>query len=71
MISKAFLSMISNIIHFFIKQMFCRQFLWSWNQQIEKSKKLTIQTFICYLIYSGARKASRKTMQHKGIWFAL
>ena len=30
-----------------------------------------IQTFVYYLVYSGARKAFCKIMQHKQIWFFL
>ena len=31
-------------------------------------RQLTIQNFICYLIYFGGRKAFRKIIQHKEIW---
>ena len=30
-------------------------------------RQLTIQNFICYLIYFGGRKAFRKIIQHKEI----
>ena len=36
----------------------------NWNVKISN-----IETFIYYLIYSGARKAFCKTMLHKEIWF--
>ena len=67
-----FLSTIFTIIHFFIEQKFCKYyFLQSRKKQIEKIRELTMQTFIYYLIYSGAREAFRKIIQHKEIWFVL
>ena len=42
-----------------------------WKQQNDKTRQLTIQTFIYYLICSDVRKTFRKIMQHKEIWFAL
>ena len=47
--------MISNIIHFYIMQKFCKHFLRS-RKQIGRTRQLTIQTFIKYLIYCVARK---------------
>ena len=62
LISKAFLSTISNITCFFIQQKFCKyHFLQSW-KKIEKTRQLTIQKFSYCLIYSGARKAFCKSM---------
>ena len=34
-------------------------------------KEFNIQTFIYYLIYSGARNAFHKTMLHKEVWLSL
>ena len=63
--------MISSIIQFFIKQRFCKHhFLQGQKQQNDKTRKtrqLTIQAFIYYLIYSGVRKVFCKIMQHKEI----
>ena len=70
--SNALLLTISNIIHFFIKQKFCKHhFLRTQKWQIEITKQSTIQIFTFYLISSGAKKAFRKIMQHKEIWFVL
>ena len=38
---------------------------------IEKTKQLTIQAFIHYVAYYGAFTVFRKVMQHKEIWFVL
>ena len=69
---KAPLSTIFGIIHIFIKQKFCKNhFLQNQKQQIKKTRKLTIQIFTFYLIYSGVKKEFRKIMQHKEILFGL
>ena len=34
-------------------------------------RELTMQRFIYYLIYSGARETFCKIIQHKEIWFLL
>ena len=53
-------------IHFFIERKFTEPKI-----AIEKTRQLTIQTFISYLIYFGARKAFYEIMQHNKIWFVL
>ena len=68
-ILKTFLSRISSIIHFFINQKFWKHFFMEPKISVEKTRQLTIQIFIFYLIYSGTRKAFHKVMQHKELWF--
>ena len=46
-------------------------FLQSQKYQIEEIRQLTVQIFVYYLIYSGARKAFLEIIQHKAVWFAL
>ena len=54
--------------YFFIEQKFCKHHsLWKRKQQDDKTRQLTIQAIICYLIYSDVRKAFRKIMQGKEI----
>ena len=62
---------IYSIVHLFIEQKFWKHFLQSRKYQIEAIRQLTVQTFIYYLIYSGARKAFHEIIQHKAVWFAL
>ena len=68
-ILKTFLPRISSIIHFFINQKFWKYFFVEPKISIEKTRQLTIQIFIFYLIYSGTRKAFHKVMQHEELWF--
>ena len=59
-----FLLTILTIIHFFIEQKFCKYILRRRkNKQQQNIRELTVQTFIYYLIYSGAREAFRKIIQ--------
>ena len=54
--------------YFFIEQKFCKHHsLWKRKQQGDKTRQLTIQAIIYYLIYSDVRKAFRKIMQGKEI----
>ena len=72
-ILKTFLSAISSIDHFFLlSESFVNIiFLQSRKQHIEKTRQLTIQTFIYYVTYFGAIIVFRKIIQHKEIWFVL
>ena len=57
--------------YFFIEQKFCKHHsLWK-RKQDDKTRQLTIQAIIYYLIYSDVREAFRKIMQGKEIWFPL
>ena len=70
-ILKTFLWTISFIIQFFIEQKFCKHHFWRNRKQNDKTRQLTIKAFTYYFIYSRVRKAFRKIMQHKEIWFVL
>ena len=72
-ILKTFLSAISSIDHFFLlSESFVNIiFLQSRKQHIEKTRQLTIQTFIYYVTYFGAIIVFREIVQHQEIWFVL
>ena len=67
-ISKTFLSTISSIIHFFLlSKNIVNIIFYRAENNIEKTKQLTIQAFMHYVAYYGAFTVFRKVMQHKEI----
>ena len=60
---KKFLLTVTSFSYFFLKQKFIKHhFLWSRNNITAKQRRLTIEAFIYYLIYSGVRKVFHKIM---------
>ena len=60
---------ISSIIHFFIKQKLSKYIFYGVeHNKLQKTRQLTTQTFIYYLIYSGTWKASCKNKFYLTSW---